>query len=204
MKFLVTLSCLALTAALSAAPKFAVIRVTDIYRDLPSTAAMQEEISQRRDAISVGPRAEGFRQILKELQDLESVLKENKDKIDSEKGAKLIREFEIKRQEAETLRQDYVDFETEENKRINREMVAGMRESLKRINDAATQIANERNLDGVWDISGNSNTGVPFVLYSNDALDITDDVIGVLNEKPLEDMPEMPEVSPDNEDTKEN
>jgi|TARA_B110000037_G_C17117836_1_gene504476 hypothetical protein len=92
----------------------------------------------------------------------------------------------------------------EENKRINKEMVAGMRASLERITAAASQLAKERNIDGELDISGNSNTGIPFVLYSGDASDITEDVVELLGEKPLEDASEVTEVIPEEEETKEN
>lgn len=206
MKFLITLSWLALSGALLAAPKFAVIRVTDIYRELPSTAATQKEIQSRRDAMNEGPRAEGFRKVLGELQSLEALLKGNKDKIDTEEGKKLIRDYEIKRQEAETLRQDFEEFRAEENKRINKDMVVAMRATLQRITEAAAQLAKEQNIEGVLDISGNSNTDLPFVLYSGDAQDISDDVVGLLDEKPLEEAAEVPEVVPEeeNEQPKEN
>ena len=199
MKFLITLSWLAFSAVLFAAPKFAVVRVTDIYRELPSTAATQKKIREQREAIESNERADGFRAILVELRDLEGVLKENKDRIDTENGKKLIRNFEIKRQEAEALREDFQEFSEEENKRINKEMVAGMRAALDRISAAATQLAKERNLDAVLDISGNSNTGIPFVLYSGDAPDITEDVVELLGEKPLEEASEVTEIVPGEE-----
>lgn len=204
MKFFVTLSWLALSAALSGAPEFAVIRVTDIYRELPSTAATQKEIQARRESINEGPRAEGFRKVLQELQALEAQLKENKDRIDTEDGKKMVRVYEIKRQEAETLRQDFEEFRTEENERINKDMVAAMRASLNRITEATAQLAKERNLDAVLDISGNSNTGIPFILYSGDAPDVSGDVVGLLGEKPLEEAGEVTEVPAAEEDKKEN
>jgi len=204
MKFFVTLSWLALSAVLPGAPEFAVIRVTDIYRELPSTAATQKEIQARRESINEGPRAEVFRKVLQELQALEAQLKENKDSIDTEDGKKMVRAYEIKRQEAETLRQDFEEFRTEENERINKDMVAAMRASLNRITEATTQLAKERNLDAVLDISGNSNTGIPFILYSGDAPDVSGDVVGLLGEKPLEDAGEVTEVPAEVEDKKEN
>jgi Skp family chaperone for outer membrane proteins len=185
MKFLVTLSWLALSAVLFAAPKFAVVRVTDIYRELPSTKVMQDQLQARRDAIMENKRAEQFRGIITELQTLEARLQEIKDQIETEEGKKLVRSYEIKRQEAETLRQEFEEFSAEENKAINKEMVTAMRDSLGRITAAAQQLAKERNLQGVFETSGNSNTGLPFVLYVRDAPDLTEDVIGLLGEKPL-------------------
>ncbi|MFD2257493.1 OmpH family outer membrane protein [Luteolibacter algae] len=187
MKLPVTLAWLGMAAVAFAAPKFAIVRVTDIYRKLPSTVAMQEDIQKQRNAIMENQRAEQLRAIIVELQALQTQLQEQKDEIDSEAGTKLVRSYEIKRQEAETLREEFEEFRAEEDKRINKEMVSAMRESLEKITTASEQLAKERNLDAVFDTSGNSNTGLPFVLYHGSAPDISDDVMELLGEKPLEE-----------------
>lgn len=195
MKFLCPLLWISLVAITAAAPKFAVVRVTEIYRDLPSTAAVQKDIQAQRDAILRNKRAESLRAIIAEMQVLQSQLQAKKDEPESETVKKLVRDFEIKRQEAETLRQEFEEFRAEEEKRINREMVGAMRSSLEKISAAARQIAKERNLDCVFDTSGNSNTGVPFVLYSANSIDLTEDVVGLLAEKPLDESGETPDAA---------
>ncbi len=190
MKLTVILAWIGLVSVLSAAPKFAVVRVTDIYRSLPSTAEMQKSIQTQRDEILKNVRAERLRTILAEMEALEGQLRANKDDLESELGKKLVRSYEIKRQETETLRQEFEEYRAEEEKRINKEMVVATRESLNRISSAAQQIAKERNLDGVMDTSGNTNTGLPFVLYADGADDISEDVTGLLGEKPAGKPPE--------------
>ena len=74
-------------------------------------------------------------------------------------------------------------------------MVETMRSSLDRISGAAQQIAKERNIEGVFDVSGNSNTGLPFVLYIADSEDLTEGVIELLAEKPLDEAEETPETA---------
>ena len=186
MKFLVTLAWLGTAAVLTAAPRFAVVRITDIYRELPSTAALQKKIQEQRAAINSDKRAEEFRKAISELQALQAQLEAKKDQIESDEGRKMIRAYEIKRQESETLRQELEEYNDIESKRINKEMVAGMRASLNRITEAASRLAKEQNLDGVFDTSGNSNTGLPFVLYHADAPDLTDDVLELFGENALE------------------
>lgn len=186
MKFPLILAWAALTLSLSATPKFGVVKVTDIYRGLPSTEAMQKKMQAQRAGIMENTRAERFRASLSEMEVLESQLRAIKDELDSENGRKLVRQYEIKRQEAETLRQAFEEFRVEEDKRINKEMVAATRASLDRISEVAQQLAKERNLDGVFDVSGNSNTGVPVLLYAADSEDLTEDVIALLDEKPAE------------------
>lgn len=197
MKLSATLLWIALAAVCHAAPKFAVVRVTDIYRSLPSTAAIQKDVQAQREAILQNKRAEQLRAIIGEMQLLQGQLQARKDQEESDLAKKLIREFEIKRQEAETLRREFEEFRAEEDKRINKSMVEAMRASLDRINAAAGQIAKEQNFDGVFDTSGNSNTGIPFVLYSGESVDVTDDVIGLLDEKPLDETDETPEPAGD-------
>lgn len=199
MKIISTLVWLSLAAMLSAAPKYAVVRITDIYTGLPSTAAMQKAIGAQREAIITNKRAEQLRGIIAQLQSMQADLQAKKDELDSEVGKKLIREFEIKRQEAETLRQEFEEYREEEDKRINKEMVAAMRASLERISEASRQIAAERNLDGVFDTSGNTNTGLPFVLYQKPEVpDLTEDVIAFLDEKPSDETAEAPEAGETN------
>ena len=198
MKLFVTLLWLGFAALAFGEGGFAVVRVTDIYRELPSTAAMQEEIKAQRAEIIENQRAEQLRSIIVELQSIQSQLQGITDQTDTEQGKKVVRAYEIKRQEAETLRQEFEEFRAGEEKRINKLMVAEMRKSLNEITAAASQLAKERSLDGVFDTSGNSNTGVPFVLYVKDAEDLTEDVVELLNAKePQEEPSEGPaEVSP--------
>jgi Skp family chaperone for outer membrane proteins len=186
MKSIITLVWIGFAAALCAAPKFAVVRVTDIYRALPSTLTMQREILGQREAVMKNDRAERLRAVIADLQSMQAQLEGMKDDLEAEGGKKLVRSYEIKRQEAETLRQEFEGYREAEDKRINKEMVTAMRDSLNRITEASRKIATERNMEGVFDTSGNSNTGVPFVLYSESSVDITDDVIGLLGEKPLD------------------
>ena len=61
-------------------------------------------------------------------------------------------------------------------------MVGGMRASLNRIAETSQKVAKERGYESVFDSSGNTNTGVPFVLFSKDAPDLTTDVQAALTD----------------------
>ncbi len=203
MKLILILTWFGLVSVLSAAPKFALVKVADIYRKLPSTAAMQKNIQLQQEQILKNTRAERLRSILTEMEELGVKLREKKDDLNSELGKSLVRSYEIKRQETETLRQEFEEYRAAEEMRINKELVVATRGLLNRISAAAQQIAKERNLDGVFDTSGFTNTGLPFVIYAKDAVDISDDVTALLGEKPLETPVEEKVVTPAQEDTKE-
>ena len=57
-----------------------------------------------------------------------------------------------------------------------------MRESLDRIATISARIAKERGYETVFDSSGNTNTGVPFILFSKNAPDITADIEAALKD----------------------
>ena len=176
----IPMTLLASVLTATAAPRFAVIRVKDIYTDLPSTAALQVEIKKEREDIMKDRRAEDLRKILGELQELQAQLSDKSKPLDEATTRKLARTYEIKRQEAQTLQQEFESFKAEQDKVINRKMVAGMRASLDRIVKTSKQIAKERGFDTVFDSSGDTNTGVPFVLYSKNAPDLTADIMSAL------------------------
>ncbi len=189
------LALLATAGIACAAPKFALIRVKDIYTALPSTAALQVELKKDRDEIIKNERAEQLRKIITELQALQSQLADKTKPLDEATGKKLARAYEIKRQEAQTLQQEFESFKTEQEKALNKKMVSSMRASLDRISAMSGKISKERGFDAVFDSSGGTNTDLPFVLYSKDAPDLTADVQAALKdtEPPAPDPPKSPE-----------
>ena len=183
-----TLLATALTA--SAAPRFALVRVKDIYNELPSTAAFQQQLKKERDAILKDQRADQFRKAVGELQALQTQIADKKNPLDEVTRRGLSRTYEIKRQEAQTLQQDFESFKEEREKAINRKLVTGMRATLSRIMEAAREISTKRGFDSVFDSSGNTNTGLPFVLFSKNATDLTADIQAALytGETPTPDV----------------
>ena len=190
-----TLAATMLTA--SAAPRFALVRVKDVYSQLVSTATRQAEIKQERDAIMKDARAEELRKIINELQGLQSRLSDKNNPLDEATGKKLARNYEIKRQEAQTLQKEFESYRTEQEKLINKKMVAGMRASLGKITEISQKIAKEQGYEIVFDSSGHTNTSVPFVLYSKTAPDITDTIKAALKDAGEPSVPEKEKESED-------
>jgi len=178
----ISLTLLATALTATAAPRFALVRIKDLYTALPATAALQQQIKSERDAIMKDQRAQQLRKIIGELQALQTQLSDKTNPLDEATNRKLARTYEIKRQEAQTLQQEFESFKTEREKLINRKMVEGMRASLDRIAKISAQVAKERGCDVVFDSSGDTNTGVPFVLFSKNALDLTADVKAALKD----------------------
>lgn len=175
----------ALTLPLSAAPKFSVVRISDIYRNLTSTHTLLSGLQKEREEILKDERGMQVRKSLTELQEMQKNLqqrlknREAGSPLDDE-TRKLAQEFELKRQQAQSLQEEFQVFERERQKELNRKMVTSMRSSLDKITVTARRIAAEQGYDGVFDSSGHSNTGVPLIIYSKSAKDLTDEVIAAL------------------------
>jgi outer membrane protein len=152
----------ATTLGASAGPPVAVVRVTDIYAALPATEDLQNQVKQERDAILRDPRAEELRRIIAELQDIQARLSDKK--------------------EAQTLQRDFESFRAEREKDINRRMVVGMRASLALIHETARRVATEQGYALLLDNSGNTNTGVPFILYQKSPPDLTAAVVKAIED----------------------
>lgn len=175
LKTFITLLLLSMQPA-AAAPRIALVKVKEIYTALPSTIALQEQIKNEREAIMKDERADQLRRIIAELQTLQAQLADKSKDLDESANRKLARNYEIKRQEAQTLQQDFENFKSEQEKSINKKMVASMRAALNRIAGTTQKIAEEKGFDLVMDSSGSTNTGVPFILHSQNSTDLTADI----------------------------
>jgi Skp family chaperone for outer membrane proteins len=180
------------TLGATAAPRVAVVRIKDIYAELPSTAELQKQIKDERDGIMKDQRAEELRRIIGELQALQAQLSDKNNPVDKDNARKLARSYELKRQEAQTLQREFENFRAEREKAINRKMVSAMHESLTRIHETARRIAAEQDCDLVFDSSGNTNTGVPFILYQKNQPDLTVAVKAALLDAPAAPAPASP------------
>ena len=115
-----------------------------------------------------------------ELQLRRNQLKSNT-KIDLEARKKLEREYAVKMREANALRADFESYHADRNREISAEMVADRKQRLALIRQTAEKIATAEGFDWILDSSGNTNTGVPLLLYAKSATDLTDRVVAALD-----------------------
>ncbi len=175
-----TLCLLAAAAFAGAAPRIALVRVADIYKALPATAALKTRLESERAEIMKNERAEQLRKIISDLQALQDQLSSKDKPLDEGMRTTLARAYEVKRQEAQSLQEEFENYRKRREKEINAKMVADMRATLDGIAAASRKIGKERGYELVLDSSGDSNTSEPFVLYSKDAPDLTADVQAAL------------------------
>jgi outer membrane protein len=181
-----TVLALLLSIGLAAAkpPRVALLRVTDVHRQLETTARSNELLKARRDEIGKDPRLAKSNALFSELALRYKQLTTGTNKIDPEARKKLEREYAIMSREANALRADFEAFESAKEREINAEMVAGMKQRLQLIEETARKLAADEGYDWILDSSGHTNTGVPLVLYAKNADDLTDRVIAALSTPP--------------------
>jgi outer membrane protein len=182
-RILVIFLALSTLGAQASPPKIALVRISDVYRQLPSTKSEQSTITALRAEILKDQRAEELRKLIEELKTLQAELQRLSETTGQDTAPRdaLAREYEIKRSNMQSLQQDFEAFRVERTTEINRQMVEGMRTSLSRIAAAAQKLGSEKGFDWVLDSSGSTNTGLPFVLYSKNAKDLTDDLSSALS-----------------------
>jgi Skp family chaperone for outer membrane proteins len=182
MKKAAAVLALLLSAPLATAepPRVAVVRVSDVFKQLESTVQANEILKAKREEILKDKRLAAYNELSTDLQARNKQLTEGRNKIDAATVAKLEREYAIKRQEAKSLLEDFESYRTERTREINAEMVAGMRQRLSEIHATSEKIAKEEGFDWVLDGSGNTNTGVPLLLYAKATNDLTDRVVAAI------------------------
>lgn len=162
------------------APRVALLRVDDVYNQLAETARSVELLKARHAEIDKDPRLANSEALIADLDLRRKQLQSTNSKITPDARMKLEREFMIKLREATALQADFEGYKAARTREINTEMVAGKKQRLQLIRETAERIAKESGYDWILDSSGNSNTGVPLVLYAKGADDLTDRVVAAL------------------------
>lgn len=180
MKVAAVAFALSALAADAQAPRVAVIRVSEIFNKLESTVRATAETNAKKAEIDKDSRMTSYKELYADLQLRKKALDENPSKIDAETRKRLTRDYAVKLQEAKSLLEDFESFRTERVREIDTEAVAGMKQRLAIIQSTAEQFAKEEGYDWVLDASGNTNTGLPLLLYAKKSNDLTNRVLAAL------------------------
>lgn len=172
------------TAPLGAQTRFAGVRVTDVFKGNADTAAALTEIEARRKKLNEDPRNKELDALANETRQLLDQADAAAKAGDVATGQKLAREIGIKRRDLEALGHAIDEDRIRASRELDRELVRTTVAALERIRQLAAEVGKERGFDLVIDTSGNSNTGVPVVLYTKNLPDLTDEVIARLKPPP--------------------
>ena len=170
--------------------KIATVDMERLFNEYHKTTSVQRYINIERARIQ---KDNNLR--LKDIRDIDDSLQEIREQLkDKELGDKKRQDL---RQEASDLSQDGIHKERERseflerrNRTLSEKMTKQMRAILVTIQRAVSERAKAGNYDYIFDQSGNSNQGIPFVLHARDTTDLTDSLLEELNQDAPEDSKE--------------
>src|SRR5881409_3057656 len=124
-------------------------------------------------------RADAYKKALDEINNLNKQLESPA--LSAEKKTQTAKERDDKIANIKNMEREINDFRQTRERQLQ-EQAMRMREGIvKEITDVVMEKVKANNLDLVFDKSGMSINGVPFLMYSHDNIDFTNDVIAVLN-----------------------
>ena len=124
-------------------------------------------------------RAEDYKKAVDEINNLNNQLESPT--LSADKKAQTAKDRDDKIAKIKNMEREISDFRQMRERQLQEQFMR-MREGIvKEITDVVMDKVKANNLDLVFDKSGLSINRVPFLMYSNDNIDFTNDVIAVLN-----------------------
>ena len=167
--------------------KIATVNMERLFNEYHKTSSVQRDINIGRARIQ---KDNNLR--LKDIRDIDDSLQKIREQLkDKELGDKKRQDL---RQEASDLSQDGIHKERERseflerrNRALSEKMTKQMRAIRVKIQRDVSERAKAGHFDYIFDQSGNSNHGIPFVLHARDTTDLTDSLLEEINQDAPED-----------------
>ena len=167
--------------------KIATVNMERLFNEYHKTSSVQRDINIERARIQ---KDNNLR--LKDIRDIDDLLQKIREQL-KDKGLGDKKRQDL-RQEASDLSQDGIHKERERseflerrNRALSEKMTKQMRAILVKIQRVVSERAKAGNFDYIFDQSGNSNQGIPFVLHARDTTDLTDSLLEEINQDAPED-----------------
>lgn len=181
MTVLRILAVLAFAAgSLFAQTRIAGVDIGRAFSAYHKTQAAMEEIALERVKSSEDPKIDQLRELATETKEAEAAAKKlaggnENDLFNAQRFA------ELKREELRASARAIKEARETTTRELDAMFVEASRKLLDEVRKAAEEIGSSRGFDLVIDASGNTNTGLPLVLYAKDLPDLTEAVIARLN-----------------------
>jgi outer membrane protein len=180
-------SLVALTLALPLAAfaqgtmKIGTVDVERAFKEYNKTKDAEQKAKDAANAArkEYDDRAEDYKKAVGEINNLNNQLESPT--LSADKKAQTAKDRDDKIAKIKNMEREISDFRQMRERQLQEQFVR-MREGIvKEITDVVMDKVKANNLDLVFDKSGMSINRVPFLMYSNDNIDFTNDVIAVLN-----------------------
>src|SRR5437879_341061 len=161
--------------------KIGTVDMQHAFKEYNKTKEAEAKINEAKNAArkEYDDRAEDYKKALDEINNLNKQLESPA--LSADKKTQTAKERDDKIAKIKSMEREISDFRQTRERQLQDQLMR-MREGIvKEITDVVMEKVKTNNMDLVFDKSGMSINGVPFLLYSHDNIDFTNDIITVLN-----------------------
>ncbi len=182
--FLAALAAAALTHATPVSAqemKIGIVDMKRVFQEYYKTKDAEKKVNEDKSKAKkeLDERSAKYRDLITKWNEIEKVLKDKL--VNEELKAQKNKEAQEVTSEARALERDMEEFRRRRETQLQEQVVRMRKGLLEDIKSRVEDKAKRDNYDLVFDKSGMSPSGVPFLLHSKDAVDFSTDVITELN-----------------------
>lgn len=177
-------------------PRIATVDASELFAKYYRTATEKAKLAEEQKKIAHDPRTAVIARTINELRDLEKQVRNSSNSEDSRE--EFFRKFQMKSHELRSLQRDTTQHRQDRQKEINRKLVSISKILLSEVQSTVQHVAAAGGYDMVIDISGDTSSQVPTLLYIRNSTDLTAKVLAELNRTKPDDLPEGVTPSPAN------
>jgi len=151
------------------------------FKEYNKTKEAEVKINDAKNAAKkeYDDRAESYKRALDEINNLNKQLESPA--LSADKKTQTAKERDDKIANIKNMEREISDFRQTRERQLQEQLMRVREGIVKEITDVVMEKVKANNMDLVLDKSGMSINGVPFLLFSHDNIDFTNDIIAVLN-----------------------
>src|SRR5881397_1992456 len=161
--------------------KIGTVDMQRAFKEYNKTKEAEAKINDAKNAArkEYDDRAEDYKKALDEINNLNKQLESPA--LSADKKTQTAKERDDKIANIKNMEREINDFRQTRERQLQEQLMRVREGIVKEITDVVMEKVKASNMDLVFDKSGMSINGVPFLLYSHDNVDFTNDIITVLN-----------------------
>jgi len=161
--------------------KVAMVDMTHLLNNYHKSKAAEQEEKVNREAIGKGreKREVEIKALLEELKKHQTDLRDPQ--LSDTKKREILETAQLKNGNLKNLQMELQEFLDRSSRALNEKMVGLMNDIRSDVVNVVNQYAEGAEVDYVFDESGLTSTQVPFIVYVRNRVDITADVLKLLN-----------------------
>src|SRR6059036_4278582 len=161
--------------------KIGTVDMQRAFKEYNKTKEAEAKINDAKNAArkEYDDRAQDYKKALDEINNLNKQLESPA--LSADKKTQTAKDRDDKIANIKNMEREISDFRQTREQQLQQQLMRVREGIVKEITDVVMEKVKANNLDLVFDRSGMSINGVPFLLYSHDNIDFTNDVIAVLN-----------------------